>query len=71
MRQAGVLAAAGIVALETIVERLQEDHRRTKQLSKALKTLPGVVIENDPPSTNMIYMQLTDEAAVDDRSRHP
>ena len=68
MRQAGVLAAAGIVALETIVERLPEDHRRTKQFAEALKKMPGVVIENDPPPTNMVYMRLTDEAAVDGKT---
>ncbi|HEY70311.1 MAG TPA: low-specificity L-threonine aldolase [Anaerolineae bacterium] len=68
MRQAGVLAAAGIVALETIVELLPEDHRRTKELSEALRILPGVVIENDPPQTNMIFLKLTDEAAVDGKA---
>jgi threonine aldolase len=65
MRQAGVLAAAGIVALENMVDLLVEDHRRTKELARALRKLPGIVIENDPPPTNMIYLKLTDEAAVD------
>jgi threonine aldolase len=65
MRQAGVLAAAGIVALESMVGLLADDHRRTRQLADALRKLSGVVIENDPPPTNMIYMALNDEAAID------
>lgn len=42
MRQAGILAACGIVALETMIERLAEDHRRAKQLARALGELPGI-----------------------------
>ncbi len=45
MRQAGVLAAAGIVALETMVERLAEDHANARRLAEGLARLPGVVLD--------------------------
>lgn len=65
MRQAGVLAAAGVVALENMVDRLAEDHRRAQMLADELRQLPGVILENDPPPTNMIYMRLSKDAALD------
>ncbi len=65
MRQAGVLAAAGVVALESMVDRLVEDHERAEMLADGLRGLPGVILENDPPQTNMIYMRLGDDAATD------
>jgi threonine aldolase len=65
MRQAGVIAAAGIVALETMTERLAEDHVRAQRLAAGLRNLPGVILETDPPSTNMVFFQLAPEAPVD------
>lgn len=57
MRQAGVLAAAGIVALEMMVERLGEDHVRARKLAEGLAKIPG--LELDPgPYTNMIFVNL-------------
>lgn len=56
MRQAGVLAAAGIIALETMVERLADDHRRARHLAEALSRLPGLRV--DPPPTNMVFLTL-------------
>jgi threonine aldolase len=68
MRQAGVLAAAGIVALETMVERLGEDHVRAKRLASGLRRLPGVTVEVDPPPTNMVYVDLAPEAGADGKA---
>jgi len=65
MRQAGVLAAAGVVALESMVNRLADDHRRAQILADELRELPGVILENDPPPTNMIYMRLSNDAGLD------
>jgi threonine aldolase len=58
MRQAGVLAAAGIVALESMVERLAEDHARAKRLAEGLAKIPGLVLEPGTPFTNMIFAGL-------------
>jgi threonine aldolase len=66
MRQAGVLAAAGIVALETMVDRLPEDHRRARTLAQGLGALPGILLENDAPPTNMVYIRLAPDAPLDE-----
>jgi len=58
MRQAGIIAAAGIVALEKMVNRLGEDHRRARLLAEGLARIPGLVIETDPPQTNMVFLSL-------------
>jgi len=65
MRQAGVIAAAGIVALETMVDRLGEDHARARRLAEGLRSLPGLILETDPPPTNMVYLRLSAEAPLD------
>jgi threonine aldolase len=64
MRQAGVLAAAGIVALETMVDRLGEDHARAKQLAQGLSSVPGLVLDPGTPYTNMIFLSLNDEVPL-------
>ena len=56
MRQAGVLAAAGIVALDSMVERLADDHRRAKTLAKGLASNPGITLDPGSPYTNMIFL---------------
>lgn len=58
MRQAGILAAAGIVALDTMVGRLTEDHARAKRLAQGLKAVPGLVMDPGTPYTNMIFCEL-------------
>jgi len=68
MRQAGILAAAGIVALETMVERIAEDHARTRALAGVLTTLPGVELEPLNPQTNMLFFRLTEAAPLDGES---
>ena len=60
MRQAGVLAAAGIVALETMVERLAEDHQRASRLAQGLANIPGLVLDPGTPYTNMVFVSLED-----------
>ena len=61
MRQAGVLAAAGIVALETMVERLDEDHGRAKRLAQELSTIQGLNLDTGTPYSNMVFLTLTDK----------
>jgi threonine aldolase len=58
MRQAGILAAAGIVALEKMIDRLEEDHQRAQNLAEGLRGLSGLIVEKDPPPSNMVYLTL-------------
>lgn len=67
MRQAGVLAAAGLVALETMVERLAEDHANARRLAEGLAALPAVVIEPDEVETNIVLFGLREDAPLDAR----
>jgi threonine aldolase len=62
MRQAGIIAAAGIVALETMVDRLQEDHTNARLLADGIADLPGVVLDPETIKTNIIYFDLDDNA---------
>ena len=58
MRQAGILAAAGIVALEEMVDRLAEDHAHAKALAEGLAKIEGVRLDKGSPNTNMVYIEL-------------
>ncbi len=54
MRPAGVIAAAGLVALEQMVERLAEDHANARRLGERLAALPGVAVDLATVQTNMV-----------------
>jgi threonine aldolase len=55
MRQAGVIAAAGLVALETMVDRLADDHARARRLAEAVaERWPGGGCDPDQVTTNMV-----------------
>jgi threonine aldolase len=56
MRQAGVIAVAGIVALEKMIARLAQDHRRAQRLAEGLRGLAGLGVE--PPHTNMVRIHV-------------
>ncbi|MFI5052708.1 MAG: GntG family PLP-dependent aldolase, partial [Acidimicrobiales bacterium] len=58
MRQTGVLAAAGLVALESMVDRLAEDHANARTLAEGLAELPGVTCELARVQTNLVYFDL-------------
>jgi threonine aldolase len=64
MRQAGVLAAAGLVALETMTGRLGEDHAHARLLADALAEIPGIRIEPERVRTNIVHFELGDEARI-------
>lgn len=64
MRQAGILAAAGIIALETMVERLAEDHRHARMLAQGLAEIPGIAIDLDSQHTNMVYFSLEPDSPI-------
>jgi threonine aldolase len=59
MRQAGVLAAAGLVALQKMPDLLQEDHRRAVRMAERLAQIPGVKLTYGLPRTNMVYIELS------------
>ena len=61
MRQAGILAAAGMISLEKMTQRLGEDHARASTLAKGLAGIPGIVFEMGMPQTNMVFPSLTNE----------
>jgi threonine aldolase len=58
MRQAGIIAAAGIVALDMMVERLADDHTNAQRLAKGLADLPGIDMDPVTVETNIVYMEL-------------
>jgi len=64
MRQAGILAAAGIVALEQMVDRLAEDHRHARELAEGLSQLPGIAFEMGLPQTNMVFPSLSPQTQM-------
>jgi threonine aldolase len=64
MRQAGILAAAGILALETMVDRLAEDHARARNLAEGLSEIPALRLDPGSPATNMIFFSLADSVTL-------
>ena len=65
MRQAGIIASAGIVALETMVERLAEDHSNARRLANGLAQVPGIEIDPEDVHTNLVFFNVTAEARGD------
>lgn len=61
MRQAGILAAAGIVALEQMTDLLAADHRKARRLAEGLSAIPG--IEVAPVMTNILYFRLAEDVS--------
>ncbi len=60
MRQAGVLAAAGIVALRQGIDRLADDHQRARALADRLATVPGLGVQPEQVETNMVMVDTRD-----------
>jgi len=58
MRQAGVIAAAGLYALRENLPLLKEDHHRAKELAQRLVGIPGISLVDPEPPTNMVYFEL-------------
>jgi threonine aldolase len=58
MRQAGVIAAAGIVALKTMIERLAEDHENAQLLAQGFASIPGLIVERQKRPTNMVFFSV-------------
>lgn len=60
MRQAGVLAAAGLVALEMMVDRLAEDHANARRLAEGIAAIPGLKVDMETVQTNMVMVDIAD-----------
>ncbi len=58
MRQAGVLAAAGLIALKEMTRRLAEDHRNARYLAGQLGTVPGLEVDTEALDINMVFFRL-------------
>jgi threonine aldolase len=58
MRQAGILAAAGLYAIEHNIARLAEDHEKTRELARELSTVPGIALDMDSIHTNMLMIDV-------------
>jgi len=57
MRQVGVIAACGLIALEKMINRLKEDHEKAKKLAQGLYNLPGIKINPDDVETNIVIFE--------------
>lgn len=62
MRQAGIIAACGLVALRENIDRLAEDHKRAKRLAEELTDITGIELNPDEVDTNMVYFRLGEGA---------
>lgn len=58
MRQAGILAAAGIIALKKMTGRLQEDHEKARSLAEGLAKIDGIILDMERVQTNMVFIHL-------------
>jgi threonine aldolase len=75
MRQVGVIAAAGMVALETGVERLREDHENARVLAQGLAEMPGILVDLPSVQTNIVnfdieHLDMTPERFVTRLAEH-
>ncbi len=66
MRQAGILAAAGIIALRDMRERMVEDHERASELAKGLAGIEGIFINMKTVQTNMVYFNIDNASEIVD-----
>jgi threonine aldolase len=61
MRQAGIIAAAGVVALNEMVERLAEDHVNAKKLAEGLAEIPNITVAPETVETNILFFGVRGE----------
>jgi threonine aldolase len=64
MRQAGILAAAGLVALDTMTERLVEDHDNARLLAEGIAEMPQFEIDLASVQSNMVFFSLRDDIGL-------
>jgi len=64
MRQAGIIAAAGLVALDEMLPELAEDNRRANSLAVGLANIPCIVLDPETVETNIVFFSLDDSAPM-------
>ena len=69
MRQSGILAAAGIFALDNNIERLSEDHQRARRLAEAISKMRLFSVDLESVQSNMVYVECSQVGAVEIRER--
>lgn len=67
MRQAGILAAAGIIALEKMTKRLHEDHENAKYLAEQLSKIPGVKVKTDRLDIDMVFFEMGEDVVEEQK----
>jgi threonine aldolase len=65
MRQAGIIAAAGLVALDEVMPLLAEDNRRAHTLAVGLAEIPAIILDPDTVETNIVFFSLSEDAPMD------
>ena len=65
MRQAGIIAAAGIVALDQMADRLADDHRNARRLAEGLAQIRGIEIDPASVQTNLVFFGLSADIPID------
>ena len=65
MRQAGILCAAGLYAVENNVSRIKDDHVRARKLAETFGRIDDIVVDMSNIQTNMVYFSLREESDVD------
>ena len=66
MRQAGVIAAAGIVALQEMVNRLADDHANARRLAEGLSRIPGITVWPDRTQTNIVMFESPPDVSINE-----
>ncbi len=64
MRQAGVMAAAGLISLRQMVDRLADDHQRAQKLALGLAQIPGILVQPEMVKTNMVFFNLAPDVPI-------
>jgi threonine aldolase len=66
MRQAGIIAAPGIIALEKMIDRLEEDHRNAKRLAEGIAKTKGIAVDKERVQTNMVLLDISGLGVTDE-----
>ncbi len=64
MRQAGILAAAGLVALESMIDRLADDHANARRLAQGLANIDGISVDPDSIHTNIVIFEVDESVGT-------